>query len=258
VPGPGNLLVRGPGHDYIPIDVSERFLIDGRNGGGRAYFPDALVPLNPLPGIDPAPVTAHLRRGVMLTGRVVTAQGEPVASGFLISRTFLGSGWETHSEFLPVKDGRFEIPGCDPAAAEPYWFWDHKALQGALVHLSGKDQDKTVRLAPFGSASVRFVDDKGAPLRLQGVHAKLVVRPGADPLGSWDKNEPARLTQYADFQGVRHDADTGTVTVRAMVPGATYVVEAGVDIASPPFSVGPGQHLRLPDVVVRPPPTKRP
>src|SRR5262249_34352699 len=39
VPGPGHLLVRGPGHDYIPIDVSERELIDGRKGGGRAHFP---------------------------------------------------------------------------------------------------------------------------------------------------------------------------------------------------------------------------
>src|SRR5262249_12092561 len=59
LPGKGHLLVRGPGHDYIPVEVSERELIDGRKGGGRAHFPDALVPLDPAAGADPPPAAAR-------------------------------------------------------------------------------------------------------------------------------------------------------------------------------------------------------
>ena len=53
LPGPGNLLVRAPTHDYIPLEVSEDELIFGTKGNGksqssRLYFPDALVPLSPM------------------------------------------------------------------------------------------------------------------------------------------------------------------------------------------------------------------
>jgi RNA polymerase sigma factor (sigma-70 family) len=258
LPGLGHLLVRGPGHDFISMEVSEYELIYGRKGGGRAFFPDALVPLTVERGGQVPPVVATLRRGVTLKGRVETADGKPVASGFLISRHYLGSGWETHSEFLPVRDGRFEIPGCDPNRTEPYWFWDHKSLQGAVAHLSGDDEAVIIRLAPLGFASMRFVDDQGKPARVPGANVYLVVRPGADRQEPWDKDTPIRLTQNADFQGLQIDAAKGVVTAKALVPGATYVVETYAGHASKPFTVPAGQHIRLPDVVIEPPkPRKR-
>ena len=254
LPGPGHLLVRGPNHEWIPLEVGDDELIDGKKGGDRLYYPDALVPVDLKADAEPAPVVATLRRGVTLKGRVVTADGKPVISGFLISRNYLGSGWEQNCEFLPVRDGRFEIPGCDPDKSEPYWFWDHKALQGAMVTLSVKDQDTTVRLAPFGSASLRFVDNKGSVLPNQTPRIYLVIRPGRSYRDPPDKNTPIRLTQDANFQGIHTDPATGVVTAKALVPGATYVVETNSGRGSKPFSVPSGQNVRLPDVVVEPPP----
>ncbi len=252
LPGPGHLLVRGPGHDYLAMEVSERELIDGVKGGGRLYLPHALVSLDLKPGEEAAPVVANLRRGVTVTGRAVTADGRPVATGFLLSQTFRAHGWESHSDFLPIKNGRFEIPGCDPARGLPVWFWDHKALQGAVVEISGKDQDRDVHLAPFGSASVRFVDSKGDVLRKLRIYVKVVVRPGMEDPESWSKGGPLRLTKGADFQGWREDPTTGVVTLRALIPDATYLVECfrGAQITGRTFSVPAGEHLQLEDIVV--------
>ena len=252
LPGSGHLLVRAPGHDYIPMDVSERELIDGRKGGGRTFFPDALARLELDRDAEPAPMVIHLRRGVTIAGRVLRADGSPVASGFLVSRHFLGFGWETHSEFLPVTNGRFEVPGCDPASPEDYWFWDHKALQGAVVRFDAKQSDPVVHLAPFASASVRFIDEAGNVLRKQPIQVELVVRPGADRRDSWSKDLAARLTQNANFQGFQEDPKTGVISLRALIPGATYVVSAGLT-SSPPFSVPAGENRRLPDVLVMSP-----
>jgi hypothetical protein len=216
-----------------------------------------LVPLDLKAPVAPGPVVATLRRGVTLRGRVETADGKPVAAGFLVSRTYLGGGWERPCEFLPVRDGRFEIPGCDPAGSETYWFWDHKALQGAAVELSADEQGRTVRLAPFGSASVRFVDPKGEMVRdltPLNPHVYLVVRPGRS---IWDKpgdDRPARLTQDANFQGLHIDPATGVITAKALVPGASYVIETSTGRGSQPFSVRAGENARLPDVVIDPPP----
>lgn len=257
VPGPGHLLVRGPGHDYVPIEVSERELIDGYKGGGRAHFPDALVPLDLKAGENPAAVEARLRRGVTVVGRALRADGEPVATGFLLSRTFRAAGWEVHSDFLPIRDGRFEISGCDPGKVLPTWFWDHKALQGAVVDISGKDQNLTVRLAPFGTASLRFIDANGEVVRKPQLYVKLVVRPGLAERESWLKGGLLRLTSYVDFQGRRDDPATGIVTLPALISDATYMVEVagrGRYDVSATFSVPAGQHVRLDDVQVDPPP----
>jgi hypothetical protein len=255
LPGLGHLKVRGPGHDWIPVEVGEDELIYGRKGGDRLYYPDALVPIDVKEGVESEPIVANLRRGVTIRGRVENADGKPVASGFLASRTYLGSGWEHNSEFLPVQDGRFEIPGCDPDQTEPYWFWDHKKFQGAMVQLSPRDKDPVVRLAPFGSATLRFVDDKGAVVRDPTPRVSLVIRPGRhrwDPAA--DKGKPARLTKDANFQGIRVDPTTGVITALSLIPGASYVVETSTLRSSKPFSVQAGQKVRLPDEVLEPPP----
>jgi RNA polymerase sigma factor (sigma-70 family) len=250
--GPGHLLVRGPDHHFVPMEVGDDELIEGKKGGDRLYFPDGLVPIDVKVGKAPQPVAVVLRRGVTLGGRVETADGKP-ASGFLISRTYLGSGFEENCEFLPVRDGRFEIPGCDAGTSEPYWFWDHIARQGAMVHLSA-NKDATVRLAPFGSATLRFVDAKGNVVRVPSARINLVVRPGR---GIWDpvvKDTPRRMTQDASFQGVLVDQSSGVITAKSLVPGATYVIETNQGYSSPPFSVASGQNQRLPDVAIPLPP----
>src|SRR5262249_43947307 len=48
-PGPGTLLVKAAEPDFLHAETSANHL-DGIGPGGRAYFPDAIVPLSPLPG----------------------------------------------------------------------------------------------------------------------------------------------------------------------------------------------------------------
>jgi hypothetical protein len=195
-----------------------------------------------------------LRRGITLKGRVQTSDGKAVANGFLVSRTYLGAGWEQNCEFLPVRDGRFEIPGFDAEQTELYWFWDHKALQGMVVKLSARDQGTTVRLAPFGTATMRFVDPKGNVVRNLTPRIDLVIRPGRSRSEQPNPDTPRRLTQDAGFQGISADPKTGVVTASHLIPGATYVIETSTGQSSKPFSVPAGQKVQLPDVLIDPPP----
>jgi hypothetical protein len=262
LPGPGNLLVRSPDGDFVSLEVSEEELIYGTKGAGkkisnRLYFPDTLVPLDLKANEKPDEVVAKLRRGVTIAGRVETFEGKPVANGFLVSRNYLGAGWEKNSEFLPIRDGLFEIPGCDPGLSEPFWFWDHKNLLGAMVRLSAKEQGTVVRLAPFGSASVRVVDPNGTAVPIKEALIQLVVRPGRGPADETDRQTPPRLTLDARFQGLQVVPAAGTVTAKALVPGATYILELGPGLSTRPFSVTAGQALSLPDLVTNAPPKSK-
>jgi hypothetical protein len=69
----------------------------------------------------------------------------------------------------PVQHGAFDLPGCDPDRAVPVYFLDVENQLGAVVELSGKQAGEpvTVRLAPCGTATVRFVDGDGRPLANQ-------------------------------------------------------------------------------------------
>ena len=159
--------------------------------------------------------------------------------------------------FLARLRAALPISGCDAGATEPYWFWDHIARQGAMVHLAA-DKEATVRLAPFGSATLRFVDAKGNAVRVPSARIELVVRPGRGSSDPVVKDTPRRMTQDASFQGVHVDQNTGVITAKSLVPGATYVIETNQGYSSPPFSAASGQSLRLPDVVIAPPKPKKP
>jgi hypothetical protein len=235
------------------MEVSEGELINGKKDRDRLYFPDALVPIDVKATEEPKPVVAVLRRGVTLKGRVETADGKAVANGFMVSRTYLGAGWEENCKFLPIRDGRFEIPCFDVEQTEPYWFWDHKGLQGAMVKLSARDQGTTLRLAPFGTATMRFVDPMGSVIRNVTPRIELVIRPGRSRSEPRNLDTPRRLTQDAGFQGISVDPKTGIVTATHLIPGAMYVIETSTGQSSKPFSVPAGEKVQLPDVVIDPP-----
>ncbi|MCI0743109.1 MAG: sigma-70 family RNA polymerase sigma factor [Gemmataceae bacterium] len=260
LPGLGHLLLRAPGHDYLAIEVSERELIEGVPGGSRSHFPNAKILLDLKSGAPPLPVTAKLRRGVTVQGRVETANGAPVPTAYLLTPTFRGAGWESHCEFLPVKNSRFELPGCDPEKSVPVWFWDAKSLQGAMKLISAKDDDVTVRLAPFVTATLRFVDSKGNVVRKLRPEINLVVRPGIDALEARNNNGLTELTMGVDFQSYKEDPQSGVITLKALIPDASYRVQVyhNRETVSRLFSVSAGKAEHLGDIVVPDPPPKPP
>src|SRR5262249_18794094 len=141
--------------------------LDGAPAGRRPqrWFVAGLAALDLTPGTEPPELQIALDRGVTVTGRLVGPHGKPVAQARMLWH--LGSEALGYGGLYPtvVHGGRFELPGCDPEKVYPVYFLDAKNQLGAVAEIPGKpgDQPVTVRLAPCGSAVLRFVDGQGGP-----------------------------------------------------------------------------------------------
>jgi protocatechuate 3,4-dioxygenase beta subunit len=267
--GPGHLLVQGPSADYLHVTTSPNEMGIGADFGLHMY-PDAHASLEIKDGQATHPLELRLRRGVTITGRVLTPDGRPVAEAFAIGRSY-APYQEGHDPLTPfrgdaprieVKDGRFEIPGCDPEKLSTFYFLDLKDKLGATVQLSGQSAAAgpvTVRLQPTASARIRLTGADGRPLANcdagQGFNdLRLVITPGPDFAAIQDN---ADLT-IGDFEyhvnldlvrqsGLRSGAD-GRATISSLIPGAPYRFH-GRD-----FRAKSGQTVALGDVVIAKPP----
>jgi RNA polymerase sigma factor (sigma-70 family) len=266
LPGPGHLLVQGPTPDYLHVETSLRELETGKPGGLRLY-PDGLLGLDLKPNTAPPEARIPLRRGVTVKGRVLRPGGQPAPEGLVMCRTYHPFGIIFGHNIRPVHNGAFEVPGCDPEKAQPVYFLDVKDQLGAMAELSGKQAREavTVRLAPCGSATVRFVDGDGKPLANQPVgphplfvHLHLVVTPG---LTVWTMPDTEMLQSDTAMQvnfdpqrygALRTDA-AGRVTFPTLLPGATYhlVTDENLGTARKEFTAKAGQTVDLGDVTMK-------
>src|SRR5262249_24051925 len=97
------VLVQGPNNDYVAVETTSGELSGGKRFGYRSY-PDAVIPFKAKAGADP--LTAKLRRGVTIRGKLLGPGDKPVAYAMMAC-------WH-HQVKVPVRDGRFEVRGCDP------------------------------------------------------------------------------------------------------------------------------------------------
>jgi hypothetical protein len=262
LPGPGHLLIHGPTPDYVYSEIGERKLSAGKDGGARLYA-HAIVPLDLKPGADPHTVTVSLKPAVTVKGRVLGPDGKPVAEALMLSRLHvnaISSEWNWFP--ITVRDGRFELHGCDPEKAVPVHFLDAKNKAGATVEISGKQaaEEVTVRLKPCGSASTRLVDGDGKPIPNTKVWLYLVATPGAFrsdgkayEKGEFTADEEAvtNIDRLNHWEGGMTDAE-GRLTFPALIPGATYRIAEVDDRGSPAkheFKAESGKDVKLPDVV---------
>jgi 5-hydroxyisourate hydrolase-like protein (transthyretin family) len=264
--GPGDVLVQGPSADYLHVTTSYGELGSGIRPSFHMY-PDAHAVLDIKDGEAVHPLELRLQRGVTVAGRVMRPDGQPVAEAFIIGRSY-APYQENHFPFVPfngiaprieVKDGRFEIPGCDPEKPGTFYFLDLKDRLGATVELSGKsgaDGPVTVRLQPAASARVRLTGADGRPLADGNAsHAffdlTLIITPGPDfeelnhnmDLTPSDTVYQAGLDRFVDRE-LRSGPD-GRATISSLIPGAPYRFH-GRD-----FRPEPGQTVDLGDVVVK-------
>jgi hypothetical protein len=248
--GRGHLLVKGPNNAFIAVEITAGE-VQGRKRSGKPYFPDAVIALDARVGAEAVAVTAQLRRGVTLRGRVVGPDCKPMAEGVLCCWNQLRpdvSEW--HGAAVSVRDGRFELRGCDPEKTYPVSFLDAKNKLGASVTLSAKeasDKSPTVRLESCGSATVRFVDKEGKPRAGYRPFLDLVARPGdkdVDPVRDFVAHSDP--LHYAVL-GPQADAE-GRCTFPVLIPGATYQI-LGPDLGKE-FTVKSGESRHLGDVVV--------
>jgi hypothetical protein len=157
-----------------------------------------------------------------------------------------------------VRGGKFEVPGCDPEKTYQLMFLEYPRLPPMLMMaeslhtfgqlwlaelVNGKDrrgasvkvlakkvagEPLVVRLAPCGSAKLRFTDADGKPKKDFIPWLQLVVTPGS-PL--WKSIEDKTLAAevvtlagpYGDQPPGQPKTDAkGYVTYHGLIPGATY------------------------------------
>jgi hypothetical protein len=238
-PGPGHLLVLGPTPDFVHVETTDGDLDEGAPGYHRSY-PDALVALDLKPGAGPHEVKPTLRRGVTIRGRVVGPDGKPVARATLVCRSYQPTAYYYRQDFLPVRDGAFELPGCDPDKPSTVYVIDTEHNTGATAELSAGEAARgpvTVRLAPCGSVSFRVVDPSGKPFAGHGqfhgrvyLAVELVVTPGQSAFLYKESGTVADTVFVENFDSKRYyaikaDAD-GRLTLPFLIPGATHRVTA--------------------------------
>src|SRR5262249_48565255 len=132
----------------------------------------------------------QLRRGITISGRLVGPDDRPVASAVMFVSHHRSRSEKTMHP-IHVRDGRFEVPGCDPERSYDLLFLEHpqalspvrmaeslkgfgqlgmadllngKERRGAWVKALAKQvaaEPLVVRVAPCGSAKLRFVDPAG-------------------------------------------------------------------------------------------------
>ncbi len=255
--GPGHLLVRAATPDFLHLTTTNPELGRSILPNGLMY-PDALAHIDLKPGQSADEVTMRLRRGVTVSTRVIGPDGEPIARAIAVGRSYapygvngvaFTLGWGNVPQ-LKFRDGRLDIPGCDPDKPYTFYLLDREQQLGATVELTGKSARNgpvTVQLQKCGVARVRYVDKEGKPIAgHRPDQLILIITPGTDT--------PQADKTMADFQyqenlvtqrlrQLRTDAD-GRVTVVSLIPGATYRFH-GQD-----FTCEAGKTIDLPDVTV--------
>jgi hypothetical protein len=157
-------------------------------------------------------------------------------------------GWFADTVYL--RDGKFEMRGCDPKETYTVYFADPQKQLGATVQLSVKEaagKPMTVRLSPCGKATARFVNKEGQPMAKFQPLLYFLVRPKDKELSA-DQDFAANVDRL-NHGSVFADAQ-GRCTFPALIPGATYRV-LGYNLNSiRDFTVRPGEDLQLGDIVV--------
>jgi RNA polymerase sigma factor (sigma-70 family) len=267
-PSPGHLLVRAATPDYLHVTMSNLELRTGLLPN-RLMYPDALARIDPQPDETAHEVTMRLRRGVTVAGRAIGPDGNPVAKAIAFGRSYVpynGRGALTFSysnvylSAITVRDGQFEIPGCDPEKPSVFYFFDRENQLGATVKLAGKSARNgpiVVKLQKCGAARVRYKDPQGKPIvgcQLEGRprsglqdYLLLIITPGETDSTPRDKTmadkEFHTNLDEKRLRGLRTDAD-GRATMVSLIPGATYRFR-GRD-----FTAEAGKTIDLPDVTI--------
>jgi RNA polymerase sigma factor (sigma-70 family) len=279
-PGKGYLLVLGPNSNYVPKEIGSQMIHwMGQPGGTRHYAHD-IIAYEVQPGESTHAITATLKPGKTLRGRLTGPTGESVEQAAILTRLNIDPVnlmWrDTHP--LHALDGRFELHGFDPEKATPVYFLDADHQWGASIELSGKQagNDLTVRLRPCGQARARFVRPDGTPIAKLGMfpYLQLLITPGTHSFFKPDPAEQAKLEADAAFMpniDPSHyqqpnepvtDAE-GCITLPDLIPGAWYRISdystredqnKGVQIRKD-FTVKPGETLDLGDISIERPTT---
>ncbi|QJW99382.1 hypothetical protein FTUN_6994 [Frigoriglobus tundricola] len=254
-PGPGWLEGWGPAPDYRLAAYDPWPCPQCQKDASRT-FEHARVRLEA--GADPSGgkgVPLTLRRGESVRVEAIGTDGKPVTSGVAVCRSVVQPLRNRVTRPLLIREGSGELPGCVPDRVYPVALLDPVGLAGAVAEVRVGDKP-VVKLEPCGAAEVRLVDSAGRPLA--GVMAEAWLALDCDRAANARAGTQGRwLVDQSWFDPKHHlprpvtDA-AGRATLRALVPGAEYVVVLTVHkrvYTSAAVRVRPGETERLPDIV---------
>jgi RNA polymerase sigma factor (sigma-70 family) len=293
-PGPGRLVARAPGRDFVWSSTTTEELLAGKPAGYRRYF-HAVVPLNLKVKDEPEKLTVSVQRGITLNGQVVGPSGKAVSAALMFvpgeilppsdfGVSILKLPHQSMAQVIRLKDGKFELPNCDPEKTYRVFFIDvpkedkltpermgwmrgsaalidqlhrnRKGRLGCAADISAKKaagKPMTIKLAPCGSAQVRLLDKKGNPAHAMA-WVELVVTPRQGKGKNLVHDEAIPVTPFT--YGIGPD-DKTPLSFMALIPGATYRLRmilpgqnAGDIRHEQEFTVKSGKTNKLKDVIV--------
>src|SRR5205807_894493 len=111
-------------------EITSEMIYAGKPGGSR-FYPDATGKLGVPAKGDVKEVSATLRRGVTVRGKLLGPDGKPVARAIVLHRLYVSHdlGWHFPTE---ARDGVFEVHGLDPDKTVPVYFLDAEKQCGAV------------------------------------------------------------------------------------------------------------------------------
>lgn len=264
----GHLLVKSPTPDFIgQVTSLNKLRGEEHHGGPNWYSVEGVAVIAPKRGSEEIRVTIPLRRGVTIRRRVVDPQGRDANKAFLITEfnTRIHALFNQCSFWMrPVRDGSFELPGCDPNEPRRVFFLDREHQWGATIMLDPKNaqqEQPAIQLQPCASATVRLLNAAGQPrvnelvwggkraplaemllaaIEVQEDRHGMPRRPHLcwSMISDLDEQRYARLTTDAE----------GRVTFPTLIPGATHVLSIdryGPEPQEKSFTVEGGQNLNL-------------
>ena len=168
---------------------------------------------------------------------------------------------------LPVREGKFTLPGCEPGHSYPVLFLDAKNQCGAVVELAAHVEKVTapsVRLEACGTAKLRVLDPDGFPAAGSKLEVSVLLEPDrvtgdAAALAASPNLADPYAASWIDTINYGEDLETdeeGWATLPALVHGARYRVAACWDgrwTCTKPFDVRAGETVTLADLNLRRP-----
>jgi hypothetical protein len=227
-------------------------------------YPQGLVALDLKAEAKTHDIAIALRRGVTIKGRLEGPEGKPVIQATIYSPTHIPLGYKLNpARPIEGKDGRFELHGLNPEKATKIYFLDSARQLGAMKELSGKqagDTPLTVRLQPCGSATARFVDARGQPLKDFRPDLELLLTPGASLFDPEAQNQLLADTVGIEsldqqrYRKLQPDAQ-GRFTFPTLIPGAIYRLTGAVPYGgflkrARTFTAEAGKTLDLKDIPI--------
>jgi hypothetical protein len=262
-PGRGRLCVHAPEGNFL----ARAYRLGGETDE-RISYAHGIVDLDLPADGSAAEVAVRLQEGVSITGKLVGPDGRPVPAAVLVSSRHVHPLNPATARPLPSVGGDFILPGCEAGRTYRVLFLDAERRMGAVADLTAgaRDGPPVVRLQWCGQATVRFVDTHGRPLANRMVTPFVLLE--QDVASGDDAARVQRAAEavphemaWADPLVYRHclgphtEAD-GRITLLGLVPGARYGLTQWDGVRSRrvvgPFTIRPGETLRLPDVTALP------